>query len=189
MSVERVADDDQQRERLYRLIIVALVGVLVATWVAVIWLVQGKNSAEEDLEKAEKDNEAYAAGPDAQAAAERILGEMLSFDFREIGTEYEWTKYLANDELRSDYEDNIAPKSTKVIRRTKATARGEVVQSAYSTGPDDRVVVLAFIRQKLTDVDNKDGVISEQWASLTMVPEGDDWLIDKVDIVSVPPPS
>ena len=28
--------------------------------------------------------------------------------------------------------------------------------------------MLAFIRQTFTDVDNKDGVIAEQWASLSM---------------------
>ena len=43
--VEKVEDDgQQQRERLYRLLIVVLVGVLIVTWVAVIWLVQGKKA-------------------------------------------------------------------------------------------------------------------------------------------------
>ena len=114
---------------------------------------------------------------------------MISFDYRDIDDEYDWTKYLADDELRSDYEDHIVPKLGKVIARTKATADGEVVQSAYNTVDDDHVNVLAFIRQKLTDVDNKDGVIAEQWASLTMSRDGDGWLVDDIDIVSVPPPS
>ncbi len=38
-------------------------------------------------------------------------------------------------------------------------------------------------------MDNKDGVIAEQWASLTMSRDGDGWLVDEIDIVSVPPPS
>ena len=181
-----VEDDPQQREKVYRLLIVVLVGVLVATWVAVVWLVQGKNSVDDDLEETK---DSYAAGPDAQAEAERILGEMISFDYRDIGDEYDWTKYLGDDELRGEYEDRIIPRLTKLIRRTKATAEGEVVQSAYDQLDEDHVDVLAFIRQNLTDVDNKDGVLAEQWASLSMSRDGDGWLIDKVDIVSVPPPS
>ncbi len=187
MSVEKVVDEgQQQRERLYRLLILVLVVVLVVTWAAVVWLLQGKNSAEDDLEDTKA---SYASGPDAQAAAERILGEMISFDYRDIDDEYAWTKYLADDELRGDYEDNIIPKLRKVITRTKATADGEIEQSAYNTIDGDTVTVLAFIRQKLTDVDNKKGVLAEQWASLTMGRDGDDWLIDNIDIVSVPPPT
>jgi len=189
MSTTRAGDDPLQREKVYRLVIIVVVGVLVATWVTVVWLIQAKDSADDAADKAEEQLSSYTAGPDAQAAAERILGQMISFDFREIGDEYDWTKYLANRELRSDYEDKIVPRFRKVIRRTKATADGKVVQSAYNIVDADRVNVLAFIRQKLTDVGNKDGVLAEQWASLTMIRDGDGWLIDKIDIVSVPPPS
>jgi hypothetical protein len=190
VTVVTPTDDDQRREKVYRLVILVLVAVLVATWVAVVWLIQGKNSAQDDADKAEKDNASYAAGPDAQAAAERILDQMISYDYRDIDSEYVWTKYLGNDDLRKDYEEKIVPGFSKLIRSTKATADGKIVQSAYNIVGDDRVVVLAFIRQKLTDKDHKGGLIAEQWASLTMVPDDDEgWLIDKVDIVSVPPPS
>lgn len=178
--------DQDQREKVYRLIIVVLVGALIATLVAVVWLVQGKNSAQDDLDGT---RDAYGAGPDAQAAAEAILGEMISFDHRDLDDEYAWTRFLANDELRADYEDDIVPKLRKVIRRTKATADGEVDQSAYNIVDEETVHVLAFIRQRLTDVDNRSGVIAEQWASLTMTRRDGEWLIDEIDIVSVPPPS
>lgn len=186
MSVTRVEEDPHQREKTYRLLIVVLAGALILTLVVLIWFVQGENSAEDELEDTK---ESYAAGPDAQAEAERILAEMISFDYREIGDEYDWTKYLGDDELREEYENTIIPRLTKVIRRTKAAAEGEVVQSAYDQIDEDHVDVLAFIRQNLTDVQNKDGVVAEQWASLSMSRDGNGWLIDKVDIVSVPPPS
>ena len=188
-KADRVDPDQEQREKLYRLIIAVAVGALIATLVAVVWLVQGKNSTQDDLDRAEEDVASYAAGPEAQSAAEAILGEIISFDHRKMDGEYDWTKYLADEDLRADYEDSIAPRFRKVILRTKATADGEIEQSAYNIIDDDTVTVLAFVRQKLTDVDNKDGVLAEQWASLTMVRDGDDWLIDKIDIVSVPPPS
>lgn len=190
VGVERSVDRDQeQREKVYRLIIMVAVGALIATLVAVVWLIQGKNSTQDDLDQAEDDVASYAAGPEAQAAAESILAEIISFNHRDIEDEYDWTKYLADDDLRSDYENNIAPKFRKVILKTKATADGEIAQSAYNIVDEDTVNVLAFVRQRLTDVDHEDGVVAEQWASLTMVRDGDDWLIDEIDIVSVPPPS
>lgn len=189
ISVERTGEEQDRREQVQRLVVVLLIGALAATFVAVVWLVQGKNTTQDELDEAERDLAAYAAGPEAQAAAERILGEIISFDHRKMDREYDWTKYLADEELRADYEDNIAPKFRKVIKRTKATAAGEIEQSAYNILDEDSVNVLAFVRQRLTDVDNPDGVIAEQWASLTMVRDGDDWLIDRIDIVSVPPPS
>ena len=73
ISVEKggpVDPDQEQREKVFRLIIIVLVAALIATFVAVVWLVQGKNSTQDDLDEAEEDRAAYAAGPDAQAAAE-----------------------------------------------------------------------------------------------------------------------
>lgn len=189
MSGEKAADDPQQREKLYRLVILVLVGVLVATWIAVVWLVQSRNSAEDKLDKAEHDNAAYTAGPDAQAAAERILGEMISYDYREIDGEYAWTKYLADDDLRTDYEQRLTPKLEKVIRKSKSKADGEVAQSAYNILDEDHVQVIAFIRQELTTAGEKKGVIDEQWTSLAMVRDGDEWLVEKITPLNVPPPS
>ncbi len=189
ISVEKATEDQERTDQVHQLVVMVLIGALVATLVAVVWLVQGKNTTQDDLDKAEQDLASYAAGPDAQAAAEAILGEIVSFDHRAMDDEYDWTKYLADDELRADYEDNIAPKLRKVIVRTKATAVGEIEQSAYNIVDDDSVNVLAFVRQRLTDVDNPDGVIAEQWASLAMIRDGDDWQIGRIDIVSVPPPS
>jgi len=189
MSVEKVEDDGQQRENLYRLLIVVLAGVLIASWVAVVWLVQGKNSAEDDLDKTEKEVESYAAGPDALAAAERILGKMISYDYREIDHEYEWTKYLADESLRSDYDDRLVPKLRKVIKSSQSTAEGTVVEAAYNILDEDQVQVIAFIRQKLTTKADKRGAIDEQWTSLTMILEGGDWLIEKITPLNVPPPS
>ena len=190
MSVEKVAEDEQQREKLYRLVIVALVGVLVASWVAVIWLVQGKSSAEDDRERAEKENAAYAAGPDAQAAAEQTLDEILSYDYREIDDEFEWTSRFT-DELRSEYEGDLVKDLRKLIGRFQTVARGEVIESAYEVAGDE-VQVIAFIRQRLTTkADRKadrEGVVDERWTELTMVRDGDDWLVAKIDPFNIPPP-
>lgn len=196
MSVTRVDDDRKQGEKFYSVVVgvpfgalIGIVVVLVLGLGAAIWLVQARNSAQDDLERVEAENEAYAAGPDAQAAAERILGEMISYDYRDIRGEYAWTEYLADDELRSDYEDRLTPKLAKVIRKLKSSAQGEVVQSAYNIVDEDQVQVIAFIRQRIRTATDKKGVTDEQWTSLTMVREGDEWLIGEVTPLDVPPAS
>jgi hypothetical protein len=191
--VEKVAEDRPKSDNFLTSpigvpvgILIVLVAALVVALVAAVVFLQGKESAEDDLEKAEK---ASQVGPDAQEAAERILGEMISYDYKDIDDEYSWTKYLGNDELRDTYETKILPRLAKLIKGTKASAEGEIVESAYNLEDDGKVTVLAFVRQELTDAQHKKGALADQWASLTMVRDGDDWLIDDVDIVSVPPPS
>ncbi|MDZ5620498.1 hypothetical protein SFC88_06670 [Nocardioides sp. HM23] len=191
MSVSRVettAEDHQQREKVLRLVILMLVGALVATLAAVVWLVQGNNSLQDDLDQAEADVASYAEGPDALAAAEKALGEIISYDYRDLDDEFDWTQHFAG-ELRTQYEDDLVPTFRKVIRRFRMTAEGEVAESAYDIVDSGTVQVIAFVRQSLSNEDNRKGVLDEQWTSLTMVRDGDTWLIEMITPLNVPPPS
>lgn len=191
MSVTRAetgAHDQQQREKVLRLVILVLLGALLATLVAVIWLVQGKNSTQDELDKAEEDVAAYAEGPDALAAAEQALGEIVSYDYRDLDDEFTWTKHFTGD-LRAEYEDDLVPTFRKVIRKLQMTAKGEVAESAYDIVDSGKVQVIAFVRQNLANRDDRKGVLDEQWTSLTMVRDGDTWLIETITPLNVPPPS
>ncbi|KAA1429116.1 hypothetical protein [Nocardioides antri] len=188
MSAQKVRILEDTPERRYQLAIVVLLVLVLVVASLAIWLVSKKNAAEDDLEKAEADIETYQAGPDARDAAEEILLEMTSYDYRRIEDEYAWLDHFANDELRGRFEKQV-PNLKKVIRRSKARARGEVVQSAYNTIDSTSATVLAFVRQRLTDATNRRGVLEDQWTTLTLVREGDEWLIEDIDIVTVPPPS
>lgn len=188
MSVVVKGEPPENRERLLRLLVLGLVVVLALTWGAVVWLLSGKNKAEEDLEAAERKVDAYAAGPEARDAAEALLEQMVSFDHATIDTEYRWLEKFS-PELRADYEEKRIPSLRKVIKATRAKAEGEIVQTAYETADPEHVTVLAFIRQRLTDARNRRGLVEEQWATLKMAREGGEWLIDDIDIVTVPPPA
>lgn len=190
-SVERVGEDQQQRENLYRVVIVALVAVLIASWVAVVWLVQGKNSAEDERDAAKDKVASYAAGPDAQDDAEEALAVMTTYDYRETKDLADrWTRYLGNSELKKQYEDELIPNLVKAVKLTKTVAVGEVESSAYSLVDDDHVNVLAFVRQTIKTKDAPKGVLDAEWFSLAMVRDGDsdNWLIDEVRPYDVPPP-
>lgn len=186
--VQKGESADAAAVRPYRLaVVVLLVLVLVAGFVAV-WLVSRTNDAEDDLADAQAELETYRAGPAARDAAEEILLEMTSYDYREIDEEYAWLDRISDDELRTRFENQV-PKLKKVIRRSKAVAEGEIVQSAYNTIDGSTATVLAFVRQRLTDATNRQPVIEEQWTTLELERDGDEWLIKEIDIATVPPPA
>jgi hypothetical protein len=181
--------DQEQREKLFRLVILVLVAALIATFVAVVWLVQGKNSTQDDLDEAEEDLASYSAGPEAQAAAEEILGVMTSYDYRETDDLADrWTKYLGSEELREQYETELIPDLVKAVRLTKTVAVGEVESSAYNLVDEDHVKVLAFVRQRIRSKDDPKGVLDAEWFSLDMVRDGGEWLVEEVRPYDVPPP-
>jgi hypothetical protein len=180
----------EQREKLYRLTVLALTGSLIATLVAVVWLVQGKNSTQDDLDEAEEDLASYAAGPEAQAAAEEILGIMTTYDYRETDQLADrWTEHLGDEELKKQYEDDLIPDLVKAVRLTRTVAVGRVESSAYNLVDDEHVKVLAFVRQRIRSKDDPEGVVDEEWFSVDMVRDGDDWLVEDLRPYDVPPPS
>lgn len=186
MTMARFTEGRSQ-EQLYRIVILVLVGALVVTGCVVIWLVSEKNKANDEVADQGAEIEAYAAGPEARDAAEQMLLEMTSYDYRDIDDEFAWLDNF-DDELRARFSRRVVPNLEKLIRRGKLSAKGEVVQSAYNTIDADTATVLAFVRQELSAKGRKQAV-EEQWTTLTMVRDGDGWLIDDIDIVTVPPPT
>jgi Mce-associated membrane protein len=182
-------DDQEQREKVYRLFIIVLTGALVATLVAVVWLVQGKNSTQDDLDDAEEELASYTAGPDAQAAAEEILVVMTTYDYRETDDLAErWTKYIGNEDLKDQYEKQLVPDLVKVAKLTRTVAEGEVETSAYNLVDEDHVNVLAFVRQTIRSKEDPKGVLDEEWFSVDMEREGGEWLVEQIRPYDVPPP-
>lgn len=190
VSVERTDDDRLQRERLHRIVVIVLVGALIATWVAVVWLLEGKDSAEDDLAKAEDDLASYSAGPEAQSAAEEILLVMTSYDYRRTeGLADRWTQYIGNEDLKDKYEKDLIPDLVKAVKLTKTVAVGEVESSAYNLVDEDHVNVLAFVRQRIKSKEDPKGVLDAEWFSVDMVRDGEEWLVEAVRPYDVPPPS
>ncbi|MEZ0580813.1 hypothetical protein [Nocardioides sp. MH1] len=179
-------------ERRYQLailvLLVVLLAVLFAPSIGLVWLVSAKNSAEDDLSKEKADNAAYAAGPEARDAAEKMLLEMTSYSYKDIDDEYSWLDNFASDALRKRYAQQI-PKLKKIIKASQASAEGEVRQSAYNTIDDDTATVLAYVRQVLRTKGDKRGHVEDQWTTLKMVRQGDGWKIGDIDIATVPPVS
>lgn len=61
-------------------------------------------------------------------------------------------------------------------------AEGTVVDAASRAESEDRVVVLLFVDQTLTDDSQEENRLDQPRVTMTMVREGDRWLVDEVAI-------
>src|SRR3546814_5897263 len=110
---------------------------------------------------------------------------MTTYDYQDIDEVYDWVDRLTNADLKAKMTANEED-FKKIVTIAKATAEGEVVDSAYRANGDGSVKVIAFIRQEIRDAEHKGFKIDEKWATLVQVEDAGTWLVDKVDLSNVP---
>lgn len=168
--------------RTYRNVIVLLIAVLTAAVALTVWaLVRDPGTEPADDAATLSDLEA------ADESARALLVDMTTYDYRELEDEYGWLDQLTNAELRAQMEERVAD-IEKVVRVGKVTAKGSVERSGYRANDNGSVTVIAFVRQQITDRSNEGRKLEEQWATLTMVDDGGDWLVDDIELSGVPQP-
>jgi Mce-associated membrane protein len=160
-----------------RLLVVAGVLALLAM-VGTVWI-WTQPGAGGDVDRYDQREE--AAGQ-AEAAAEAAVGPVLSFDYR---------GGLDDDAARAEpyLTEDYARERQGLMEELDATARsGQVVVEAdpIATGVtrsgDDRAEILVFVDQRTSRKDTPEPFVLEQWVRVTMVHEGDRWLIDNLAI-------
>jgi len=116
----------------------------------------------------------------AQAAAERAIVPILSYDAHHLGrSERAATAYLTADE-QQQYEKLFA------VVRQNAPRLGTVIRARYVTSGvvrsgTDRVDVLVFVDQVTTNKAHPTTpVVFKNQATLTMAKVGDTWLVDQI---------
>jgi Mce-associated membrane protein len=124
---------------------------------------------------------------DAQAAAERAIVPVLSYDAADMaGSQRAAEGYLTSD-YRKQYDQLFAVLAENA-GRTKTVVTAEVVASALVRSGDDRVSVLLFVNRpttnKQTDRRSGEPVVYKDQVTVTMQKVGDDWLVD--DLVTSP---
>ncbi|MCX6401285.1 MAG: hypothetical protein NTX33_15315 [Propionibacteriales bacterium] len=124
-----------------------------------------------------------AAADEALAAAKTLLVEITTYSWKEGDHEFDWLDKIAGDELREKLAPNV-PDLQKAIVKGKVTAEGQVVDSAARVVDPEQVEVLAFVDQAITDETNKDIKIEEQRVSMTMKLIDDDWLVERLELLS-----
>jgi Mce-associated membrane protein len=120
---------------------------------------------------------------DAQAAAERAIVPILSYDAGHL----EADQREAEGYLTTDYREQYAQLFEVVKSNAPATGTvvtAEVVASGVVRSGDDRVSVLVFVDRPTTNKQLDQPVVYKDQVTVTMQKVGDTWLVD--DLVTSP---
>lgn len=146
-----------------------MLGALAAVCVAVaIWVWQtGDDTAVED------------AASSAQAAAERAIVPVLSYDYETLEADQERAKSYVTADYFKDY-DQLFGVIAENAPATQTKVSATVIASGIVRSGQDRVDVLVFVDRPTTNKLTPQPVTYKDQVTVTMQKVGDDWLIDNL---------
>jgi Mce-associated membrane protein len=121
-----------------------------------------------------------AAVVSAEEAADRAVPAVLSYDYRTFDADVEAAEAYLTEDFAGDRVDLLDNLKSEVVRE-KVVVDAVVSGTALTRVSEDgtRAVVVAFIEQE-SQKGRAEPQVRKTWASLSMVAEGDDWLIDDI---------
>lgn len=138
---------------------------------------------------ADESSEAEAAGRAAETAAERAIPAVLGYDYRTIDEDITNAASFETEDFAAQRADFFAEKSGdgQTLRDQIVAAKAVVTAVVPSTGltrvsPEgDRAIVVVFIDQESRKGKEAPRIL-RQWATLTMLEQDGNWLIDDICI-------
>lgn len=177
------------QDRRFRILSAVLAVALVLALAVAAWLFVQKRDADDRADKAGRSATELSHLQDADLAARDLLVDMTTYDYQHVDDMYDWLDQLASSDVKKQTASN-EKKFEKIVRLTRASAKGEVQESAYRPGPEDgSVVVILFVHQTITDRTNQKKT-EDQWATFTMVPgqTKSGWVAKDIQLSGVPNP-
>jgi Mce-associated membrane protein len=158
------------------LIIAGVIALAAIVGTVLIWT----RSGDADKYDARED-----AAQQAASVAEEAVAPVLSYDYRQLEDDVATATPYFTDDYADEYRgviEELGPqaKSAKLVVQAEAIATG-IIRSG-----DDRAEILVFVNQ----ASSRDGTVNEplkMWVTMTMVHEGDSWLIDKMKVDTAVP--
>ena len=164
-----------------------LSAALAAALVAIVILVVKVNDVTGDADAATARRAGLAAQSDAAEAALKaartVLVDMTTYDYKTIDEDFDWIDQITDPNLHERMAKNVKSLS-RIIRDSKATAKGEVIDAAPRAVDAKHVEVLAFVDQLIKDAENKGYKVEEQRISMTMVLDDGEWRVGRLDLLS-----
>jgi Mce-associated membrane protein len=130
---------------------------------------------------ADANAELIVAGEQAEESAIEAVTRMTTYDFRTLDADFGWVDELGTDTFQENYL-GASEQTRQVITELKASATGEVVDSAPKVLSATEVRVLLFVDQRIRARGSDQVRLDQPRVAMTMVREGDDWLVDTVTI-------
>ena len=115
----------------------------------------------------------------AQAAAERAIVPILSYDYRSMDESKAAAEQLMTKSEQADYDKLFAVLEDNAPS-TETVVKAQYVASGIVRSGTDRVDVLVFVDQKTTNKQLTKPVTYRNQATLTMEKVGSQWLVDHI---------
>lgn len=162
-----------------RLLVGVLALALVAALVAVALLWRDRGDADD---RADAAAEAMSASVAAEKSARETVTRMTTYSHRTVEEDFAWVEDAATEKFRQNFDGAQALETVKTVR---ATAEGEVVDSAASVADPDHVKVLLFVDQRIRSDETRGYKLEQTRLTVQMVRQDGQWLLDEVELTNL----
>jgi Mce-associated membrane protein len=122
-----------------------------------------------------------SARRDAVTAATDSLATVLSYDYRHLDRDFARSEAQLTPGFKGKYDQTIADGVRPLAGKYKVVVTAQVTAAAPVQGDADRVVVLAFVSQTVTNTQLTAPRLDRPRMNVTMVHKGDRWLIGDIN--------
>jgi Mce-associated membrane protein len=156
----------------------ALAAIVAASWVFL--RVEDRVEHRDQLDARER------GAQQATEAAEEAAVPVLSYDYRRLEADIARAAPYLTDDYADQYREVMAQLSGQATKGKLVVAASTVASGIVRSG-DDRAEILVYVNQDSSRDGTKNDTL-KMWVTMTMVRDGDAWLIDKMK-VDTPLPS
>ncbi len=117
--------------------------------------------------------------------AEEAVGSVLSYDFRHLDEDIARATPYFTDDYAEEYRSVIGELGPQA-ESAKLVVTGSAVATGVIRSGDDRAEILVFVNQDSTRAGTANAPL-KMWVTMTMVKDGDGWLIDKMKVDTATP--
>ena len=122
-----------------------------------------------------------AAGQAAERAAREAVTRMTTYDAATVEEDFSWVDEVGTERFRESFAATSAD-VVDLVAELGSSAEGTVVDAAATVEDADRVHVLLFVDQELTEPGQDERRLEESRVTMEMVRSGGEWLVDEVQI-------
>ncbi len=133
----------------------------------------------------ERYDDRETAAQQAESVAEEAAGPVLSYDYRQIDDDIARATPYLTDDYADKYRD-LMQDLTAQAQSGKLVVSSEAIATGIVRTGDDRAEILVFVNQDSSRAGTPNDQL-KMWVTMTMVDEGDGWLVDEMKVDTVVP--
>jgi Mce-associated membrane protein len=154
----------------------ALAAIAGTVW---IWTQPGASGDVDTYQEREE------AAQQAAAVAEEAIDSVLSYDYRHLEDDVAKAAPYFTDDYAAEYRSLIEELGPQA-ESAKLVVKGSAIATGIIRSGDDRAEILVFVNQESTRAGTENEPL-RMWVTMTMVSDGDGWLIDKMKVDTATP--